>query len=259
MALVSEPLYISKNWLVVESDVPFYIAFNATAPNALENGKIKADDYIKSRGGSRYFSCTDLLSTSMKVCGYNIWLVWDSDNVTENIKAPTYYTCYTKPDTLQGLDGQIVEIGGVQNPIPTLDGTFRIEDLETTLDSGYYLIKSGSKFEIDITSSPTVASYKLCAITDIFVKYRFNGNELKATVFSGEYVLYFGGKYNDSYLSYYKDFCAYMKKTSDGTVISNPDSDMSLFCNGYIDITFDLRVTPSNKSVKIFGAYKDLG
>ena len=121
MNLVSIPLFIQKNWLVVESDLPFWIAFNAKAPDAIKDGKIMADDFIKSRGGSRYFSCMDLLSTSMKFCGYNVWLVYDADLVTGNISAPSYYTCYTKPDTLQGLDGQIVEIGGVQGVLDVHD------------------------------------------------------------------------------------------------------------------------------------------
>ena len=49
MNLVSIPLFIQKNWLVVESDVPFYIAFNAKAPNALKNGKIMADELEAGR------------------------------------------------------------------------------------------------------------------------------------------------------------------------------------------------------------------
>lgn len=161
MNLVSIPLFIQKNWLVVESDVPFWIAFNAKAPNALKDGKIMADDFIKSRGGSRFFSCTDLLSTAMKVCGYNVWLVYDADLVTENISAPTYYTCYTKPDTLQGLDGQLVEIQGAQkildvNEVNNYERALNLAELKNDSllkDGSIYVYRGSEMFTCAIVSA----------------------------------------------------------------------------------------------------------
>lgn len=104
-----EQIFLSKNFTVIESDIPFTLKFNIK-----DNTANSAEDVINFKSGWYIFDNNKLLPQYVdgiyNLPKYNCWIEFD-----ETLGAvPNWYTCYINPKSVESLSAEQTELDPAQ-------------------------------------------------------------------------------------------------------------------------------------------------
>ena len=104
-----EQIFLSKNFTVIESDIPFTLKFNIK-----DNTANSAEDIINFKSGWYIFDNNKLLPQYVdgvyNLPKYNCWIEYD-----ETLGAvPNWYTCYINPKSVESLSSEVTELDPAQ-------------------------------------------------------------------------------------------------------------------------------------------------
>lgn len=109
---MKEQVFLSKNYTIIQSSVPFRMIFNRRDSSASSG-----EDVIEMKSGWYIFNNNDLLR--LEVDGvknspkYNLWLDYDSDSLGAD-GVFKWYTTWVNPKSIDSLDTDVTEISAPQ-------------------------------------------------------------------------------------------------------------------------------------------------
>ena len=105
-----EQIFLSKNYTVIESDIPFTLKFNIK-----DNTAASAEDIINFKSGWYIFDNNKLLPQYVdgiyNLPKYNCWIEY---NVLPGCTKPRWYTCYINPKSVESLSAEQTELDPAQ-------------------------------------------------------------------------------------------------------------------------------------------------
>lgn len=105
-----EQIFLSKNYTVIESDIPFTLKFNIK-----DNTAASAEDIINFKSGWYIFDNNKLLPQYVdgvyNLPKYNCWIEY---NILPGGTKPRWYTCYINPKSVESLSAEQTELDPAQ-------------------------------------------------------------------------------------------------------------------------------------------------